>query len=236
MSTTRIGLTVVLLVIGFGVTTWVSHGYEHTIRPPARPLEELPSNLGDWHGEELPDLDERTVGVLGADSTLGRRYTNPKTNESVSLHFAIWSTEMDIPDPAPHPPQACYTGVGFEIQGSQTLGPDDFNDEGDVLGENFQAELVRYEQAGKSVATLHWFQIGPDVFTDKSDGRSVHQSLWGVSEWPSTLKVLIHIDDARNLEMAKRTISGFVPLVYAWTSKLDQAPAAEKESVQVAQP
>lgn len=223
----RVILAAGLLVVTFSVGYVVNLGYQHTIRPLSVPLSNLPEQLGDWDGVDQAALDPRTAGVLGADEVLGRLYTNRANNESLSLHLAAWTTPQEIPDPAPHHPEACYTGAGFAVvdRRIETFQTPD----GDL-----RVELIRYHQGESDVVTAHWFQFGSNVILNKNEGRKVQQTLWGRSEWPSTLKVLIHLDGARGLETLHDELSDFIPFVYAWTSKLDKPASTSTDTPQLA--
>ena len=223
----RTGLAAGLLLLSFVVVLLISRGYQHSIRPLQQPLEQLPVQLGDWYGVDQPTLDPRTVGVLGADEVLGRQYTNQIKNESLALHIAAWTKPMEIPDPAPHHPEACYTGAGFEVVDRKI-------DTFETTNGKLRVELIRYRQADLLIATAHWFQIGDQIMLNKSEGRKAHQSLWGKPEWPSTIKVLVHLDNVQSLEALHAELQEFIPLVYAWTSQLDASESHTADDSQLA--
>ncbi|MEW4490822.1 exosortase C-terminal domain/associated protein EpsI [Thalassoglobus sp. JC818] len=202
-----------LLLICFVCVQLVSRGYEHSIRPIAQPVSELPTVLGKWTGVDQDELDERTAGVLGADQTLGRTYSSTD-GEQASVHLAVWSSIDDVVDPAPHHPETCYTGAGYKVE-------DRFIEDLETPHGAVRVEYLLLDLNGAKVVTAHWFQIGKDVIVNKNEGRKVHQSLWGSSEWPATVKVLMQISKS-SLQDGKLVLDDLIKEVFGWTSRLDQ--------------
>ncbi|TWT57730.1 hypothetical protein KOR42_10960 [Thalassoglobus neptunius] len=213
-SKTRFLLVGALLLVSFVSVQLVSRGYEHSIRPIAKPVSELPTVLGKWTGVDQDQLDERTAGVLGADQTLGRTYSSTD-GEKASVHLAVWSSIDDVVDPAPHHPETCYTGAGYKVENR-------FIENLETPQGEVRVEYLLLDLNGSKVVTAHWFQIGKDVIVNKNEGRKVHQSLWGSSEWPATVKVLMQISKS-NLQDGKLALDDLIKEVYGWTSQLDQS-------------
>jgi hypothetical protein len=84
------------------------------VKAAAARLDGIPTQVGDWRGEELP-TDERQMAVAEADGWVSRRYTNQSTGESVSVLILCGR-------PGPlgcHTPDICYRGQGFLMTGGQ---------------------------------------------------------------------------------------------------------------------
>jgi EpsI family protein len=92
--------------------------------PTARPLSELPKEMGSWHqtneGVTTADIEE----VLKADDTLNRGYTDSRGIEA-NLWVASFRSQRN--GKAPHSPKNCLPGSGWTpiVNDQVTLTPPD---------------------------------------------------------------------------------------------------------------
>jgi EpsI family protein len=84
-----------------------------------QPLDRLPMKIADWSGQRLPDVDEASKRVLGADDYLTRRYARSDTT-AVDLFVAFYASQRQ--GDAIHSPQNCLPGAGWRPV-SQTMVP-----------------------------------------------------------------------------------------------------------------
>lgn len=80
----------------------------------AQQLKKVPSQIGDWVGEDTPETDEnkRVLELAGAVGSLSRVYRNER-NEQVSV-FIVCGRLDDV---FFHTPDRCYPAAGFETSG-----------------------------------------------------------------------------------------------------------------------
>jgi hypothetical protein len=105
------------------VTILLGSGYVHglwsfrwsgpaEVRAAAERLAAVPMAFGDWSGTDAP-LDSREAKVARIDGSVSRRYVNARTGRAVTILLVCGR-----PGPiAAHPPEVCYAGGGYEVEG-----------------------------------------------------------------------------------------------------------------------
>lgn len=123
--------------------------YPSKSAPQIRYAENLPFELGDWIGEDLP-VSDYEIAILETDDVLMRAYSRPNEQPIVlSVVFAQENRKVA------HPPEVCLTGGGWEVeQKSTVLLKDDFKVIRLVTAHGFERELYYY-----------WYKSG-DFFTE----------------------------------------------------------------------
>ncbi len=108
------GVAIALLVLsGVGYRT-LAAGYADLsggIPLPSGTLKQLPLQIGDWAGLEVP-LDERIVEATDTDDHVNRQYVRRNGKDAVSLFVAYGLRMRDL---APHRPEVCYPGAGWTV-------------------------------------------------------------------------------------------------------------------------
>lgn len=77
----------------------------------ARPLRELPAELGPWRMVGDYEIEPEIQRVLQADDTLNRSYARPGAPVPVSLFIAFFRSQTS--GAAPHSPKNCLPGTGY---------------------------------------------------------------------------------------------------------------------------
>jgi len=77
----------------------------------ARPLVQMPDQLGDWTKVQEGFVDAETQAVLKADDTLNRSYGSNKTGIAANLFVAAFRSQRH--GAAPHSPKNCLPGSGW---------------------------------------------------------------------------------------------------------------------------
>ncbi|MBX9652387.1 EpsI family protein [bacterium] len=112
----RLMWVVGFLVIGLGGQTLLARHLEMLDegRPsgPTRPLAELPNQIGDWVGSELPANPE-ILAIMKLDDYLQRVYRHPSGEEVV-----LWISHSSNSRDAYHYPTVCMQGNGWEEEES----------------------------------------------------------------------------------------------------------------------
>jgi EpsI family protein len=166
----------------------------------------MPCDLAGWIGADA-ELDSHLFEFLGADQAINRSYSS-SAGQSVAVHVAAW---IGPDEWAPHPPEACYTSAGWELSGERTEA---FDTPGGVNVQRFTAR-----RGGEELTVLYWYRLGDVSFKNRDQARQARKALWGQSEWPPPIKVLIQSpgsgdDDARSgMDEMARAID-------AWTRQL----------------
>jgi EpsI family protein len=141
-------------------------------------------DLGNRHAEAT-EIGDRVTEVLGADDFISRTYLG-RDGRQILMHAAVWSGEEYVATLAPHPPQVCYTGAGWEILEQRTVDLE-------TPHGTYPCAFILFERDGERIVTAHWYQMGRHHFTTRDEARKLHRRLWGQSEWPPTLKILLQV-------------------------------------------
>lgn len=133
-------------------------------------LKNVPMQIGDWKGEDLPVEDQvrKTAGAVGR--YVNRRYTNTRTGDEVSL-WLICGHSKDI---TRHTPEICYPSSGF------TKRADDnslyvFNYGNGKSGDFFTNTFTKEDNYGRSSVRVFWSWFRP---------RDASEIKWEAPEHP----------------------------------------------------
>ena len=114
------GVAIALLVLsGVGYRT-LAAGYADLSGGTPLPrgtLKQLPLQIGDWAGLEVP-LDERIVQATDTDDLVNRSYAHVNGKDKVMLFLACGIRMRDL---APHRPEVCYPGGGWTLDDRRVL-------------------------------------------------------------------------------------------------------------------
>jgi EpsI family protein len=183
-----------------------SYAVPSTSRLLRQDLKSMPYDLAGWIGADA-ELDAHVFEFLGADQAINRSYTSP-AGQSVAVHVATW---IGPDEWAPHPPEACYTSAGWELSGerSETL-----DESGGVRVQRFTAR-----RGGDELTVLYWYRLGDVYFKNRDQARQARKALWGQSEWPPLIKVLIQSPNS-GIGDPRRGMDEMAGAIDAWTSQL----------------
>jgi EpsI family protein len=114
-------LTVAVLVLSASLlTTALTRATDAAGGPgatDARRLDALPMTVQDWSGYRLPDIDEQSKRVLGADDYVNRRYA--RGDGAVDLFVAYYGAQRQ--GDSIHSPRNCLPGAGWRPVASSTI-------------------------------------------------------------------------------------------------------------------
>jgi hypothetical protein len=82
-----------------------------TAEQRAKLLADVPKEINDWKGEDLPVTAE-VRGTAGAVGCVSRLYTNQRTNEQVKLWLIVGHARAI----SAHTPDVCFKGAGFSMR------------------------------------------------------------------------------------------------------------------------
>lgn len=101
-----------LLVTAAGLS--VAAGYGQKV-PPRKDFALFPSQIGEWKGERLPDLDADTLQTLGVTDYLNRSYR--RGGQEVTLYVGYYRSQRA--GESIHSPKHCLPGAGYEVLDSR---------------------------------------------------------------------------------------------------------------------
>lgn len=125
-------------------------------------LNDVPLQLGDWVGEDVPETNEEVMILLEPEQYIRRLYQD-------SQGRYIWLSMIGGRNSRPfHAPDICYDADGWQYDlGSR---PVELRDGGEVYGLWLEAEKLF---PGRDVPTEHivyYFYLFPDAQRDLADG------------------------------------------------------------------
>ena len=100
-----LGLLLALQTAGY----WFAASAESV--PAARPLSDLPRQIGAWQASADTPVEEEVRRVLKADDLLNRTFINPAEQVPAQLFVAFFRSQRS--GVAPHSPKNCLPGSGW---------------------------------------------------------------------------------------------------------------------------
>jgi hypothetical protein len=113
-------------------------------------LKNVPMDIGDWHGTDLP-VEEQVSLTAGARGYVSRAYKNSITGEIVT----VWLIVGHAKDVMRHTPDVCYPSSGFTMRAPEnSLQP--FVFDGKSMGEFFTNTFVKADSDGRQLIRVFW--------------------------------------------------------------------------------
>lgn len=206
----RVWLVVGMMTIGWLTTAWVRSGYSFEVHPLRESLDKLPLDLNGYQGAEV-SVDDRVAEILHADSSINRLYKRAD-GRSLTLFMSAWFRPESIADVAPHRPEICYANAGWKLLERKVV-------EASTPQGTLPLQVLLFEKGAERCVVAYWYQIGKSVFSTKSEARRIHRSLWGKSQWPATVKVMLQTP-SQGIDAARPQIEQFVSTVFEWSADL----------------
>lgn len=216
MSSTAIRLyllSVIVLAI-YGIARWEKYALQPPpVQLPSWTFDELPLQLGDWHGEPT-ELDPKIVMAVGAaPGRIVDRAYHDGIGHTITMHTAMFA---DPVEGVYHSPLNCYRANGWQLK-------DKTREELRVSDDlTIPVNLTTWQQENRTALVLYWYQLGEHVLFDRLDmGLKVRWSLAGKPKWPPLVKVMLQIE-AAEVEEAKTLILGFAEQIAKWENQPDR--------------
>jgi Protein of unknown function (DUF3485) len=203
-SLTRyIWLAAALVIVANGGILLFQWSRAPVVRPPKLHLDEQAFEMGQWKSQKVQSPPERVLAV-GADEMAERQYA--RDGSTVFSHRASW-TSLD--EWLPHEPDICYTSQGWKVASQSTVPLPNRPD--------VHVALRSYEQAGRRLWVVFWYQIGTWTYSDRDGARPARRAYWGQHERPPLIKTVLQTldDDASGTKLL--SLAG---LVYEANSQL----------------
>lgn len=142
-------LIVGLTVVQFRMTDRLSDS-NVTATQRAKLLENIPMNIGDWHGTDIP-IDENVRQTAGAIGAVQRKYRNVRTNEEVDLWLIVGHGRAV----ARHTPDVCYRTSGFSARSVENSHYPMVREDGSEVP-FFTNTFFREDASGRRLIRVFW--------------------------------------------------------------------------------
>jgi hypothetical protein len=142
-------------------------------------LENVPTDIEDWHGVDLP-VTEQVKRTAGARGYVSRDYTNVATGQRVT----VWLIVGHSRDVMRHTPDICYPSSGFRIRAPENAQfPLVFDNQPEATF--YTNTFVKEDASGRAIKRVFWAWYNPN---DE-----------GLVRWEAPKRVRLQFGNARSL-------------------------------------
>lgn len=127
---------------------------------PAPPLQEFPSQMGDWQMASEDPLDPGVLEYLKPDSYILRNYGKQADNSSINLFVAYFSSLQS--HYGPHSPSVCLPGSGWLVLSSRIRT---LNVPGRAEGIPVNEYVL--EKSNQRILVFYWYQNDRNVWAEE---------------------------------------------------------------------
>jgi len=224
----------VLAILGFFVAearmSGRYQGSNMTEEQFAALLKNVPENIGDWHGTDLP-VEEQVKKTAGTRGYVSRSYKNSITGETVT----IWLIVGHSKDVVRHTPDVCYPSSGFTTRAPEnSLQP--FVFDGTSMGDFFTNTFVKEDVHGRQLVRVFWSWYKPS-----DDGLVTWKApkivRWEFGNAPSLYKLYFTSNMRDYRETTEESVcmkfaKEFLPVVDKALSTAQKTPPAESPAAE----
>jgi EpsI family protein len=173
--------------------------------PLQQQLSLIPQRIGEWAGQDLPDLPYAEKRVLRADDYLVRAYNSPQGQLGVLIAYYQQQRSGD----ALHSPKNCLPGAGWNPIESTVISVPGGRD-GRLP---FEANYYILEKDGVEVEVVYWYQAGARSFASEYTGKLL--MVWESVAASRTDGSLIRITATPTSKLARK-----LPVMVDFSTKL----------------
>jgi EpsI family protein len=131
--------------------------------PVREPLDRLPVRIGNWEGQQQPDMDARVMRVLGVDDYVDRIYRGSGASY-IGLYVGYYRSQRE--GDTMHSPLNCLPGAGWNPAQRGILEIS----VGDETRRQILVNRIVIQKGLSRQLVLYWYQ---------SHGRVVASEYWG---------------------------------------------------------
>jgi hypothetical protein len=142
-------------------------------------LENVPMNIGDWKGENLP-VEDQVKKTAGARGYVSRDYVNELSGERVG----IWLIVGHSRDVMRHTPDVCYPSSGFKTRAPENAKVP-FEFENQPESDFFTNTFIKEDASGRAIKRVFWAWYKPNED--------------GTVRWEAPKNVYLRFGNARSL-------------------------------------
>ena len=154
---------VLLCLVLLGASAFITRASRPEIVPDREPLSGMPMQIGDWDGQQAPDMDPKVLAILGVDDYINRVYYSSELFPA-SLYVGFYKSQRE--GDTIHSPLNCLPGAGWNpVKNShiQISANDNSSIEINRIvilkGMDKQVVLYWYQSHGRVIASEYWGKI-----------------------------------------------------------------------------
>jgi hypothetical protein len=189
------------------------------VKLPARGIETIPREFGNWQSEEEA-FDPRIFAGTEADATLSRKYKD-LSGHKVSTFVALYTKFIDG---LYHSPSNCYVSNNWTQLDSVKLPLKTPN------RPEINVSVSTWERKGLRVLVVYWYEIGDHVLFDRKDYVPVQWAMRGRKTWPPMYKVLLQAPAESDVELVQSRLLDVAAFVRDALGKLDAGSASSDKA------
>jgi EpsI family protein len=196
----------IVLLVQAGFYFSVSHT---EVIPNTPPWSSFPREIDGWRVISESHIDPDIVSRLQPDDYINRMYVpNPGSNVAVNLFVAYFQTQRK--GLAPHSPQACLPGAGWNPVSAEVVTMPVSLDPGAIPVNQF---LV--EKHGSGLVVLYWYQQGKRSFANEQKAQlyAVPEMLLHGRTDIAMVRIIVPVGQTGK-EEALRVAYDFAKLIY----------------------
>jgi EpsI family protein len=140
----------------------VGYSERHPPQPLARPLGQIPTQLGEWTGADDPPLAANILRSLDATAVLSRTYQ--KQGKALNVFVAYYAKQKA--GESMHSPKYCLPGGGWEPLEAAPVT---------VSAGGGKASVNKYliQKGGQRALILYWYQSTGRIVTSEYQGKAL---------------------------------------------------------------
>jgi hypothetical protein len=120
-------------------------------------LNNVPEDIGDWHGENLSVEDDVRTRA-GARGYVSRMYRNSVTGDEVTLWLIVGHSK----DVCRHTPDICYPSSGFKMRADEN-SKQPFIFEGQPEADFYTNTFIKEDASGRQIVRVFWSWFKPNA-------------------------------------------------------------------------
>jgi EpsI family protein len=186
-------------------------------------LQQLPQQIGDWTGQEVP-LDDEIVRATDTDAHVSRRYSCHGGLESAYLYIACGVKARDL---MPHRPEVCYTGNGWTLEDRDSVELP-LSD-----GARLPCNILQFSRGTldtKAVVVLDYYIVDGQYCPDVSLLRSKAWRGSGVVQYVAQVEIVAAVMTAQMADSAVKLVSAFATDSASSIMQLFQNPEEDQST------
>ncbi len=176
--------------------------------PLRRGLDQFPSQIGAWKGQDLGRFPEEIMKVLLASDYLSRDYKLP---EGAGVNLYIGYYQQQRAGESMHSPKNCLPGSGWEVLDSRRVMMD-------IPKLHKQIEVNHYvvENDASKQFVIYWYDTHGRAFASEYEGKAI--LVWEALKTGRTDGALIRvlIPFSRDSSHAEKTATAFAVEMYPY--------------------
>jgi EpsI family protein len=165
----------VIVLLGLAAFTSAMMLYPHRMDRGTLKATQLPIELQDWVGREMP-VEDYVKRILETDDVIQRNYVSPKYGNAQVQMAVVFSADNRR---VAHPPEVCYRGAGWEVVDKRVIAREGLPPMVRVLfsAGSGHKDLVYYCYKAGNQMTANYYRQQLNIAAGQLCGRSTASAL-----------------------------------------------------------